>query len=66
MINLSRSEYTSLSRIRHSSDPLDFSRLGQLHWPDGPADWTCEDHLSTSTGRHAPFHHLGEQQSQQA
>lgn len=56
---------TSVGRIRHSSDPLDLSRLGQLHRPYGPADRTREDHLSTSTGRHAPFHHLGEQHNQQ-
>lgn len=56
---------TSVGRIRHSSDPLDLSRLGQLHRPYGPADRTREDHLSTSTGRHAPFHHLGGQHNQQ-
>lgn len=32
----------SLRRIRHSSDPLDLSWVGQLHRPDGPPDGTRE------------------------
>lgn len=51
-----------MTRIRHSSDPLDLARVGQLHGPDGPADRTGEDHLSAPARRHPPLHHLREQE----
>lgn len=52
----------SLRRIRHSSDPLDLSWVSQLHWPDGPADRTCQNYLPSPTGCHSSLHHLREQQ----
>lgn len=52
----------SLRRIRHSSDPLDLSWVGQLHRPDGPPDGTREEDLSSAAGCHPPLHHLREQQ----
>lgn len=52
----------SLRRIRHASDPLDLSWVGQLHRPDGPPDGTREEDLSAAARCHPPLHHLREQQ----